>query len=177
MVYIDSVVKVMPTCRPRHRRNLLSSKRPSLMFYHFKVGDVLLRVCKAMFLNTLDIGKTAVWNWKNLSKQNFATVTTEITSASRFVRMHSEGSWLLIRISWSAAKNGVIIAGKKLQSITFYLNEHPIKVYTNIMFLTGALHITYRPYQWQNLITPWRHKIFLYFDPKKMRAKSAWHIN
>ena len=88
-IYVDSLVKMMPTIRPRDRKNASSSKRSYSMYYYLKVNEELRRVCKTMVLNTLDVGKTAIWNWKQSSKENFAIArksnqsVTEITTMKK----------------------------------------------------------------------------------------------
>lgn len=72
-VYIDGLVQTSSTKRPRDRKNAAVSRRTLTLIYHLRKGDMLIRVCKVMFLNTLCIGKWCVLKWKKSMGCNSAS--------------------------------------------------------------------------------------------------------
>lgn len=63
-VYIEGLVKVIPTSRKRDRKDPQVSKRSSTFIYQLRKGEDLIKVCKTLFINTICIGKSSVWSWK-----------------------------------------------------------------------------------------------------------------
>lgn len=61
---IDNTVSMVPINRPRNRKNAEVSRRSQSFFYHLRVNDDNIPVCRVMFLNTLSIGRMTVSNWK-----------------------------------------------------------------------------------------------------------------
>lgn len=71
-IYLDSLMQIIPTDRPRDRKHELLSRRSSSVIYNLKKGEEFVRVCKTLFLNTLCIGKWCALNWKNSMKMGKA---------------------------------------------------------------------------------------------------------
>lgn len=67
-IFIDSLVKILPTNRYRDRKQPAFSRRKCSIIYNLKKEEKLIRVCKTMFLNTLCIGKWCVLNWKKATR-------------------------------------------------------------------------------------------------------------
>lgn len=59
-VMVQTLVSQQPTKETRTKKN--PSRRKFFLLYHLKV-DVLLHVCKQMFLSTFAIGEWTVQNW------------------------------------------------------------------------------------------------------------------
>lgn len=68
-LYVDLFVVVRPTTRARDRKNNDSSRRENLFLYFLEKDQEKIRVCKYMFLHTLDIGEKAIRNCKNQNKK------------------------------------------------------------------------------------------------------------
>lgn len=64
-LYVDLFVVVRPTTRARDRKNNDSSRRENSFLYFLEKDQEKIRVCKNMFLHTLDIEEKAIRNWKN----------------------------------------------------------------------------------------------------------------
>lgn len=70
-VYVNEHVQSVQIKRPRGRKNSEESRRTqSLVYYLTGDEDAKLRVCRTMFLNTLNIGRMTVHGWKNNMKTN-----------------------------------------------------------------------------------------------------------
>lgn len=65
--YINNLVVSLPTKRYRDRRNADVSKRLQSLIYYLRVKDNNIRVCRTMFLNTLNVGRWSILQWKNIS--------------------------------------------------------------------------------------------------------------
>lgn len=77
-LYIRILTKVVVPQRARDRKRTDKSRRSASLEYHLKIGNELLRVCKKMFLHTLDIGEWTVVNWtKNKSQKNIHRVADD----------------------------------------------------------------------------------------------------
>lgn len=63
--YVNSLIKIVPTKRPRNRKVSDESKRCRTYQYYFRVENTNIRVCKTFFLNTLNIGRQSVFKWVN----------------------------------------------------------------------------------------------------------------
>lgn len=76
-IYIDGLVNVSSTQRHRDRKEEFISRRKNSMLYHLRKNDKNHRVCKTMFLNTLNLGKFCVFKWKNslISQENVFKTT------------------------------------------------------------------------------------------------------
>lgn len=61
---INEWVTSTKTVRPRNRNTKETTKRAKTLVYHLKVNDEQVKVCRKMFLNTLDLGRWTVQNWK-----------------------------------------------------------------------------------------------------------------
>lgn len=48
-VYVENLVKTIPTNRQRDRKNSDASKRACIFVYYLKKGDEPIRVCKTLF--------------------------------------------------------------------------------------------------------------------------------
>lgn len=62
-VYVKNLVEITKISRPRNRKIDCESRRSRTLQYFLRVEDKNIRVCKTFFLNTLNIGRQAVFNW------------------------------------------------------------------------------------------------------------------
>lgn len=62
-VYVKTLIVCIQPKRPRNRRIENVSKRSQTLQYHLKVNSSMLRVCRTLFLNTLDISGKSVTKW------------------------------------------------------------------------------------------------------------------
>lgn len=67
-VFVDNTVTAAPTQRHRDRKNGMSSRRSQTLLYYLKIEDTNVRVCRTMYLNTLNLGRWTVHNWKHNEK-------------------------------------------------------------------------------------------------------------
>ncbi|XP_060810002.1 uncharacterized protein LOC132904096 [Amyelois transitella] len=83
---VNEWVTTIDTVRPRNRNTKETTKRANTFVYHLKVNNVRVKVCRKMFLNTLDLGRWTVQNWKkNFSLQPPSTM-----------RRHNQSSELVV---------------------------------------------------------------------------------
>lgn len=61
---VNEWVTTIPIVRPRNRNTEGTTKRTNTYVYHLKINDQSVKVCRKMFLNTLDLGRWTVQNWK-----------------------------------------------------------------------------------------------------------------
>ncbi|CAG9786483.1 unnamed protein product [Diatraea saccharalis] len=61
---INEWVTMTETVRPRNRKTKELTKRAKSFLYSLKVNNESIKVCRTMFLNTLDLGRWTVQNWK-----------------------------------------------------------------------------------------------------------------
>lgn len=69
-VYINMLMTSDTPKRPRGRQDVNKSRRLNSYCYYLMREDQRLRVCKAMFLNTLGIGEWTAISWKKKQTQN-----------------------------------------------------------------------------------------------------------
>lgn len=62
---VNEWVTTIPIVRPRNRNTEGTTKRANTFVYHLKINDQSFKVCRKMFLNTLDLGRWTVQNWKH----------------------------------------------------------------------------------------------------------------
>ncbi|XP_072378606.1 uncharacterized protein [Diabrotica undecimpunctata] len=61
---VNEWVTTIETMRPRNRNTKEITKRANTFIYHLKVNNEKVKVCRTMFLNTLDLGRWTVKSWK-----------------------------------------------------------------------------------------------------------------
>lgn len=72
--YINFLVKKENTKRERNRKEEQKSRREYSWLYFLKNSEQkLLRVCKKMFLNTLDLKERTIIDWKNVRNRTQMT--------------------------------------------------------------------------------------------------------
>lgn len=71
-------VTPIKTVRPRNRSTKEVTKTAKIFIYHQKVNDERVKVFRKIFLNTLDLGRWTVQNWKN----NLEVVHTQMEADS-----------------------------------------------------------------------------------------------
>lgn len=62
-VYVRTLIQCIKPKRPRNRAIENVSKRKKTLWYHLRVNNIVLRVCRTLFLNTLSIGRHNCLNW------------------------------------------------------------------------------------------------------------------